>query len=189
MSKSLRPHELKHAQLPCPSLSPGVCSNSCPSSQWYCLTISSSIIPFSSCPQSYSESRSFPMSSLFTSGSQSIGASASVSVLPMSIQGWFPLGWTGLISLQSKGLLRVFKLMIIPYFYGGGLVAKLCPTVATPWALACRLLYPWDSPGKNTGVGCHFLLQGIFPSRVSCTAGRFFTKWATREALFLWACT
>ena len=93
---------------PGPSSSPGLCSNSCPLSQWCHPTILSSVIPFSSCLQSFPASGSFPMSLFFASGSQSIGASASVSVLPMNIQGWFPLGWTGLISLQSKGLSRIF---------------------------------------------------------------------------------
>ena len=96
-------------QAPCPSLSPGFCSNSCPLSWWCHPTISSSVIPFSSCPQSFPASESFPMSQLFTSGGQRIGASASPSVLPMNIQGWFPLGWTGWISLLSKGLSRVFS--------------------------------------------------------------------------------
>ena len=102
MSDSLRPQELQHARPPCPSPSPGVCSNSCPLSQWCHPATSSSVIPFSSCLQSFPASRSFPMSWLFTSGSQSIRASASV--LPMNIQGWFPLRLTGLISLLSKGL-------------------------------------------------------------------------------------
>ena len=108
VSDSLWPHGLQHARLPCPSLSPRVCSNSCPLSQWCHPTISFSVVPFS-CLQSFPESRSFPMSQLFTSGGQSIGASASASVLPMSIQEWFLLGCTGWISLQSKGLPRVFS--------------------------------------------------------------------------------
>ena len=99
MSNSLWSHGLQHARLPCPSPSPGACSNSCPLNQWYHPTISSSVIPFSSWPQSFPASGSFPMSQLFTSGGQSIGASTSV--LPMNIQDWFPLGLTGLISLQS----------------------------------------------------------------------------------------
>ena len=109
MSNPLWPHELQHARLPCPSLSPGVCSNSCPLSQWCHPTISSSVIPFSSCLQSLPASGSFLMSQLVTSGSQSIKASASASVLPMNIQGWFPLGLTGLISLLSKRPLKVFS--------------------------------------------------------------------------------
>ena len=107
MSNSLWPHELQHARSPCPSLSSRVCSNSCPLSQWCYLIISSSVIP-SSCPQSFLASGSFPMSQLFAPSSQSIGVSASASLLPMTIQGWFPLGWTGWISLLSKGLSRLF---------------------------------------------------------------------------------
>ena len=110
MSISLQPHDvLEHTRLPCPSLSPGVCSNSCTLSQWCHLTISSSVAPFSSCLQSFPASASFPRSWLFEAGNQSIGASASASVLPMNVQGWFPLGLTGLISSLSKGLLRVFS--------------------------------------------------------------------------------
>ena len=94
---------------PCPSPTPGAYSDSCSSSWWCHPTISFSVIPFSSCPQSFPASGSFPMSQLFTSGGQSVGVSASASVLPMNIQDWFPLGWTSLISLQSKGLSRVFS--------------------------------------------------------------------------------
>ena len=104
MSDSLRPHELQHARPPCPSPTPGVHPNPCPLSQWCHPTISSSVIPFSSCPQSYPASGFFQRSQLFASGDQSIGVSASASVLPMNTQDWFPLGWTGWISLQSKGL-------------------------------------------------------------------------------------
>ena len=102
MFNYLQPHRLQHARLPCPSPTPGTCSNSCPLSQWCHPTISSSVIPFSSCPQSFPVSGSYPMSQIFTSGGQSIGASASASVLPMNIQDWFPLGLTGLISLLSS---------------------------------------------------------------------------------------
>ena len=109
MSDSLWPHELQHSRVTCPSLSPRVCSNSCPLSRWYHPTISSSVTPFSFCPQSFPESRSFPVSWTYTSGGQSIRASASTSVLRMNIQDQFPLGWTGWISLQSKGLSRVFS--------------------------------------------------------------------------------
>ena len=100
MLDSLRPHGLQHAKLPCPSLSPGVCSDSCPSSRWYHPTISSFTTHFSSCPQSFLASGSFPMSQLFSSGGPSIAGSASASVFPMTIQGQLPLGLTGLISLQ-----------------------------------------------------------------------------------------
>ena len=108
LHNSLQPHGLQNARLPCPSPIPGACSNSCPSSQWCHPTISSSIVPFSSCPQSFPASGSFPMSQFFTSGGQSIVVSASASVLPMNNRDWSPLGWTGWISLQSKGLSRVF---------------------------------------------------------------------------------
>ena len=108
MSASLRPHGLQHARLPCPSLSPGAYSNSCPLSQWYHPTISSSVVPFS-CFQSFPVLESFLVSQLFTSGSQNIGALASASVFPMNIQGWFPLRLTSLISLLSKGLTRKFS--------------------------------------------------------------------------------
>ena len=107
VSDSLRPHELQHSKLPCPS-TPRACSSSCPSSQWCHPTISSSAVPLSSCLQSFPASGSFPMSQFFASGDKSIGVSASASVLPMNIQYWFHLGWTGLISLLSKGLSRVF---------------------------------------------------------------------------------
>ena len=103
------PHGLQHTRPPCPSPTPGVHSNSCPLSWQYYSAISSSVLPFSSCSQSLPASESFPMSQLFTSGGQSIGVSASASVLPMNTQDWSPLGWTGWISLQSKGLARVFS--------------------------------------------------------------------------------
>ena len=102
-------HEPQHTRPPCPSPTPGVHSNPCPSSRWCHPTISSSVVPFSSCPQSFPASGSFQMSLCFTSGGQSIGVSASVSVLPMNTQDWSPLGRTGWISLQSKGLSRVFS--------------------------------------------------------------------------------
>ena len=110
---SEQPHGLQHSRLPCPSLFPRVCSNSCPLSQWCHPTISSSVAPFCSCPQSFPASGSFLMIWLFTSGGQSIRASVSASVLPMSIQGWFSLGLTGLISLLSKGFSKVFSSTIV----------------------------------------------------------------------------
>ena len=109
-SHPLRPHGLQHSRLSCPSPSAEACSNSCPLSQWCHPTIWSSVIPFASCLQSFPASGSFLMSWLFVSSGQSLGASASPSVLPMNIQDWFPLGLTGLISLQSKGLTKVFLL-------------------------------------------------------------------------------
>ena len=109
MSDTLQPHGLQHSRPPCPSPTPRVCSNSCPLSQWCHPTISSSVVPFSSHLQSFPASGSFPRSQFFASGGQSIGATASESVLPMNIQDWLPLGWTCLISVQSKGLSRVFS--------------------------------------------------------------------------------
>ena len=109
VSKSLQPHGLQYPRPPCPAPTPGVYSNSCPSNWWCHPTISSFVIPFSSCLQSFSASGSFQMSQFFPTGSQNIGVSASASVLTMNIQDWFPVGWTGWISLQSKGLSRVFS--------------------------------------------------------------------------------
>jgi len=108
MSNSLWPHEPQHAKPPCPSPTPGVHPNPCPLSRWCCPTISSSVIPFISCPQSFPASRSFQISQLFTWGGQSTAVSVSISVLPMNTQDWY-LGWTHWISLQSKGLSRVFS--------------------------------------------------------------------------------
>ena len=109
MPDTLQPHGLQHARLPCLSPTPGAYSNSCPLSRWCHPTISSSVVPFSSHLQSFSASGPFQMSQFFASGGQSTGVSASASVLPTNIQDWFPLGWTGWISLQSKGLSRVFS--------------------------------------------------------------------------------
>jgi len=108
VSDSLQPHRLQQTRLPCPSPTPGVYSNSCPLTRWCHPTILTSVIPFSSCIQSFPASGSFQMSQFFSSGGQSIRVSALTSVLPKNIQDWFPLGWTGWISLQSKGLSRVF---------------------------------------------------------------------------------
>ena len=109
VSDSLRPHESQHTRPPCPSPTPGVHSDSRPSSLWCHPAISSSVIPFSSCPQALPASESFPISQLFAWGGQSTGVSALASVLPKKSQGWSPLEWTGWISLQSKGLSRVFS--------------------------------------------------------------------------------
>ena len=109
VSDSSRPHEPQHTRPPCPSPTPGVYSNPCQLSQWCHLAISFSVVPFSSCPQSFPASGSFQISQLFTSGGQSVAVSASTSVLPMNTQDWFPLGWTSWIFLQYKGLSRVFS--------------------------------------------------------------------------------
>ena len=121
VSDSLWTHVLQCARLPCPSPSPRAFSNSCPLSRWCHPAISSSVVPFSSCPQSFPASGSFLMSRLFASGGQSIGASALASVLPMNSQGWFPLGWTGWISLLSKEFPRVFSSTKSQYFSSSAL--------------------------------------------------------------------
>ena len=123
VSASLRPHESQHARPPCLSPTPGVHSDSHPSSQWCHPDISSSVVPFSSCPQSLPASESFPMSQLFAWGGQSIGVSALASVIPMNIQDWSPSEWTGWISLQSKGLSTAFSNTTVQkhWFFGAQL--------------------------------------------------------------------
>ena len=122
VSNSLWPHEPQHARPPSPSPTPGVYPNSCPLSQWCHPTILSSVVLFSSCPQSFPASGSFQMSQFFASGGHSTGVSASTSVLPMNYQDWSPLGWTGWISLQSKGLSRVFNTTVQKHqFFGAQL--------------------------------------------------------------------
>ena len=136
MADSLRPHELQHARLPCPSPTPGAHPNSCPLSQWCHPTISSSLVPFS-CPQSFPASGSFQMSQLFASGGRSTGVSASASVLPVNTQDWYPLGWTGWISLQSKGLFNK-ESSPAPQFkstYSLALSFLHCPTHIHTWLL------------------------------------------------------
>ena len=136
VSDSLLPHGLQHTRLPCPSPTHRVCSNSCPLSRWSHPTISSSVIPFSSCLLSFLESESFPISQLFTSGGQTIGVSASASVLPMNTQDWSPLWWTGWISLQSKGLSRVFSNTTVQkhQFFGAQLSSQFNSHIHT-WLL------------------------------------------------------
>ena len=136
MSDFLQPHELQHARPPRPSPSPGVHSDSRPSSQWCHPAISFFVIPFSSCPQSLPASESFPMSQLFAWDGQSIGVSASASFLPMNTQGWSLLGWTGWISLHSKGLSRVFSNTTVQkhQFFGAQLSSQSNPHIHT-WPL------------------------------------------------------
>ena len=129
MSNSLWPHGLQHTRLPCPSPTPGACL--CPSGQWCHPTISSSVIPFSSCLQSFLASGSFSMSQFFASGAQSIGASTSVSVLPMNIQDWFPLGWTDWIFFQSKGHSRVFSSTTVQKHQFFGALFLYSPTLTS----------------------------------------------------------
>ena len=146
MSDSLQPHEAQHARSPCRSPTPGVHPNSCASSWWCHPAISSSVIPFSSCPQSFPALGSFPMSQLFAWGGQSIGVSASASVFPMSTQDWYPLGWTGWISLQSKGLSRVFSNTTVQkhQFFG----AQLSSQRDQVWSLG------WENPLEK-GMATH----------------------------------
>ena len=146
MSDSLRPHELKHARPPCPSPTPGVHSDSRPSSQWCHPAISSSVVPFSSCPQSLPASESFPMSQLFTWGGQSTGVSALASFLPKNTQDWSPSEWIGWISMQSKGLSRVFSNTTVQkhQFFGAQTSSQSNSHIHT-WLL--EKPYPWlDGP-------------------------------------------
>ena len=151
VSDSLWPHGLQHARLPCLSPISGVCSNSCPLSQWCHPTISSSVVPFSSCLQSFPASGSFHMSQFFPSGGQSIEVSALTSFLTVTIQDWFPLGLTGLNSLQSKGLPRVFSnttvqkfsSLVLSFLYSPTshlwlLVTYLTTIALTRWTLSAK---------------------------------------------------
>ena len=142
MSNYLKPHELQHTRLPCPSPTTKAYSNSCPLSLWCHPTISSSVVPFSSCPQSFPAGGSFPVSQFFTSGGQSIGGSASASVPLMNIQGWSPLGWTGWISLQSKGFSRVLSST-------HNLKASILQHSAL---LMVQLSHPYMTPGKTIAL-------------------------------------
>ena len=157
LSGSLRPHGLQHPKPPCPSQTPRVYPNSCPLSRWCNPTISSSVVPFSSCPQSLPASGPFQMSQLFASGGQSTGVSASTSVLPVNTQDWSPLGWTGWISLQSKGLSRVFSNTTVQkhQFYIQSIFTSLYLTQDT----ACLGLVHGDDPercyGEGGGRGVH----------------------------------
>ena len=166
VSNSLRPHGLQHTRLPCPSPTPGAYTNSCSLSQWCHPIISPSVFPFSSHLQSFPTSGSFPMSQPSTSGVQSIRTLASASVLPVTIQGWFPLGLTGLISLQSKGLSRVFSSTTIQKHQFFGTQPKpVKPKGNQPWIFIRRtdavteapILWPLDAKssliGKDPNAG------------------------------------
>ena len=175
MSDSLRPHGLQHASLLCPSPTPVVYSNSCPFSRWCHPTVSSSVIPFSSCLQSFPASGSFQMSQLFASGGQSIGVSASV--LPMSIQEWFPLRWTSWISLQSKGLSSV-----VLQHYSSKASNLWCSAL-----FIVQLSHPYTTTGKTialtrqTFVGKIMSLLFNMPSRLVLT---FLSR--SKSLLILW---
>ena len=136
MSDSLWPHELQHARPPCPSPTPGIHSNSRPSSWWCHPAVSSSVVPFSSCPQSLPASESFPMSQLFACGGQSTGVSALASFLPKNTQDWSPSEWTGWISLQSRGLARVFSnITVQKHQFFGTQLSSLCNSHIHTWPL------------------------------------------------------
>ena len=150
MSNSLQPHGLQHTRLLCPSPAPGACSNSCALSQWCHPTMSSSVVPFSSCPQSCPASGSTQMSHLFAWGGQRIGVSASASGFPMNTQDWSPLGWTGWISLQSKGLSRVFS---------NTTVQKSINSLALSFMV--QLSHPYTTTGKTIYIHTYILCTYI----------------------------
>ena len=161
MSNSLRPHESQHDRPPCPSPTPRVHSNSCPSSQWCHPAISSSVMPFSSCPQSLPASGSFPMSQLFTWGSQSIGVSASASVLPMNVQDWSPLGWTGLDLLAVQGTLKSLL-----QHHSSEASILLCSAFFT-----VQLWHPYMTTGKTIVLTRWTLVGKVISMLLNCGVG------------------
>ena len=163
MSDSLRLHGLQHTRPPCPSPTPGACTNSCPSSRWCHPTISSSVIPFSCCLQSFPASESFPMSQLFASDGQSIGVSASASVLPKNIQDWFPLGFTGLTFLQYNrrdsptSQFKRINSLVLSFLYSPTLTSIHAAAAAKPHQSCPTLCDPIDS--SPTGSSIHGIIQ------------------------------
>ena len=177
MSDSLWPHGLKHARLSCPSPTPGACSDSCPSSQWCNPTTSSSVVPFSQL-QSFPASGSFPVSQLFTWGGQSIGVSASASVIPMNIQDWYPLGLTGLIFLHFRGLWRVFSNTTIVQKYQ----FHLFVTALSMHRLAVMFLFlPFLATVGAINDECSTLTskggQDLIKRNMGVPAENFWSKW------------
>ena len=183
MSNSLQPHGLQHTRPPCPSPTPGVYSNSCPLSQWCHPTISSSVVPFSSHLQSFPALGSFQMSQFFASGGQNIGVSASVSVLPMNSQDWFPLGWTGWIALQLSGVKSCFLVhhkewqtaTFIPQSssavtFGGGSICWV-----TVWGALIHIWRPDIDDGYD--IYCLLTRQEIFS----------FHRWESWKDFFSWS--
>ena len=172
MPNPLQPHGQQHTRLLYPALSPGVSSNSCPFNQWCYLTISSSATPFSFCLPSEPASGSFPISQLFISGGQSVRASASV--LPVNIQGWFPLGLIGLFSLQSKGLSRVFSSITIQehLFFG-----------TQPSLRVVQLSYPYNTAGKTIAL-TRWTFVGKVMSVLFNTLSRFVIAFIPRKSIF-----
>ena len=172
VSNSLRPHGLQHTRLPCPSPSSRTCSNSCPLSRWCHPSISSSVIPSSSCLQSFPATGSFQMSPFFPSGGQSIGVSALASVLPMNIQDWSPLGWTGLLSLQSKGLSRDFSSTTVQkhqFFHSAFFIVQLShPYMTTGKTIALTEWRPEVGGSKASG-GSKLRVAEVCPFSVEDT--------------------
>ena len=163
VAKTMRPHGLQRARLPCPSLPPGVCSNSCPLNKWCHPTTRASVIPFSSGPQSFPASRSFPASQLFTPGGQSIGAPALVSVLPINIQGWFLLGFVGLISLLSRRLSRVFSNTTIwKHQFFGTQPSLWSKSHLCTWLLEKSQLWPLSAKCCPCFLTCCLCLSQLF---------------------------
>ena len=160
VSSSLQLHGQQHARLPCPSPIPGAYSNSCPASQWCHPTISSSVVPFSSCPQSLPALGSFPISQLFAWGGQSIGVSASKSVLPVNNQDWSHLGWTNWIFLQSKGLSRVFSNTTVQrHQFFGAQLSSLSNSHIHTWPL--EKPWPWLDGPTLTSIHDHWKNHGL----------------------------
>ena len=181
VSNSLGPYGIQHARLPCPSPTPGVYSNSCPSHRWCHPTISSSVVPFSSSLQSFPASGSFQMSRLFASGGQSIWVSASTSVLPMNIQDWFPLGLTGWISLKSKGLSRVFSSTTVQKVYGLQIQCS-CLHATAPWSTGSVRIFAANNrlAGlSRKGIHCQWLGETLrsTESHVGGYEGRNRSQW------------
>ena len=177
VSDSLPPHKLQHARPPCPSPTSRVYSNSCPLSWWCHPTISSSVIPFSSRLQSFPASGSFQMSQLFASDGQSIGISASASVLPMTIQDWFPLGWTGWISLQSKGLSRVFS---------NTRVHSKASILQHSTFFIVQLSHPYMTTGKTIAL-TRWTFVGNYNVNYSCTCYQWLVEvFAFKKELKIW---
>ena len=189
VSDSLQPHGLQHARPPCPSPTPGACSNSCPSSRWCHPTNSSSVVPFSSRLQSFPASGSFPMSQFFTSDSQSVGVSSSASVLPMNIQDWFPLGLTGWISLQSKGLSRVFSNTTVQKHqinYQFSSVAESCPTLCDPMNRSMPGLPVHHHLPEFTQTHVHRVRDVIQPSHPRSSLSPPTPNPSQHQSLFQW---
>ena len=192
VSNSLRPHGLQHTRLPCPSPSSRTCSNSCPLSRWCHPTISSSVIPSSSCLQSFPATGSFQMSPFFTSGGQSIGVSALASVLPMNIQDWSPSGWTGLLSLQSKGLSRDFSSTTVQkhqFFHSAFFIVQLShPYMTTGKTIALTEWRP-EVLKRQEEVNCEW--QKFVPSLLRTPGSPWtylFSDFELTHVLFLWKC-